>query len=106
MPRLPHTIAEVTRAYEGCAKPREMLSHEAAGCSAQYAPHRLWLVLRPVAGAVLPAGPQQLLLTILTISSVLQPAQWLPGAHHKQQQCYLLSAFEAFRDHHAEELTA
>lgn len=104
MPRLPRTIAELTRACEGCAKPRELLSHEAAGCSAQYMLHQLWLVLRPV--AVLPAGPQQLLLTILSISSVLQPAQWLPGAHHKQQQCYLLSAFEAFRDHHAEELTA
>lgn len=53
---------EVIQAYEGSAKPREMLSHEATGHSAQYMPHRLWSVLMPVAGAVLPAGPQQLLL--------------------------------------------
>ena len=67
MPRLFRTIAEVMHACEGCAKAREMLSYEATGHNAQYVLHRLWLVLRPVAGAVLPAGPQQLLLTILTI---------------------------------------
>lgn len=84
---------------------QEMLSREATGHSAQYVPQRLWLVLMPVAGAVLPAGPQQLLLAILAIRLVLQPAQWLPWACCERQR-YLLHTFQGFRDPHAEEVTA